>query len=115
MSSQVDRTNLKPPIQIQPTKKLPVIPTAPSAAIKLLPAAKQTSHIERIGVSATVAAEMIGVSERTIWNLATAGTIHYIRVGTRCIFSVRSLDQLVNGPKGTEIRLKNNERLTEKK
>ena len=110
-----ERANLKQPvqkpIQIQPTKKVPVIPKV-SLTSKPLPTA---NHIERIGVSATVAAQMIGVSERTIWNLATAGTIHYVRVGTRCIFSVRSLDQFINGSQEPETRSKNHEGQTGKK
>jgi len=114
----IDRTNLKQPVQktvqIRPTKKVPVIPKSPLTS-KVLPLPKQANHVERIGVSATIAAQMIGVSERTIWNLATAGTIHYVRVGTRCIFSVRSLDQFINGPKEPESRSKNNDGLTGEK
>jgi len=114
----IDRTNLKlpvqKPIQTQPTQKVSVIPKV-SLKSTPLPLAKQANPIERIGVSATVAAQMIGVSERTIWNLATAGTIHYVRVGTRCIFSVRSLEHFINGPQESATRLKNKDGQTGKK
>jgi hypothetical protein len=62
---------------------------------------ERTESIERIGVSVAVAAEMIGVCERTVWKLAKAGKIHSIRLGTRCIFSVQSLREFVDEKKAT--------------
>ena len=66
---------------------------------KTTPKNEQPENLERIGVSATMAAKMIAVSERTVWNLAKSGKIHSIRIGKRCIFSVQSLREFVDGIK----------------
>jgi len=66
------------------------------------PKSEQTEDVEHIGVSVAKAAEMIGVCERTIWKMAKAGAIRSIRIGTRCIFSVQSLRELVDGKKPAE-------------
>jgi len=62
---------------------------------KPTPAPKQ--DIERIGVSAEVASEMLGVGTRTMWNLAKEQKIRTVRIGTRVIFSVQSLRDFVDG------------------
>ena len=61
------------------------------------PAPEPKQDIERIGVSAEVAAEMIGVSTSTMWNLAKKQKIRTVRTGTRVIFSVQSLREFVDG------------------
>jgi hypothetical protein len=55
--------------------------------------------IERIGVNARIASEMIGVSVRTIWNLANQGKIRTKRIGKRVVFSVQSLRDFIDGTK----------------
>jgi len=57
-------------------------------------------NIERIGVSAETAAEMLAVSPRTMWNLAKEQKIRTVRIGTRVIFSVQSLREFVDGKTG---------------
>ena len=69
---------------------------------KTAPKSERTEDIDPIGVSAAKAAAMIGVCERTIWKLAKAGAIRSVRIGTRCIFSVQSLHELVNGKEPAE-------------
>jgi excisionase family DNA binding protein len=62
-----------------------------------IPPKPQDIPPERIGVSAKAAAEMLGVCERTIWNLAKANKIRSVRIGKRVIVSVQSLRELVDG------------------
>jgi hypothetical protein len=66
------------------------------------PKSERTEDVEHIGVSAAKAAAMIGVCERTIWKLAKAGAIRSVRIGTRCIFSVQSIREFVDGKAPTE-------------
>ena len=67
-----------------------------------MPKSERTENVEHIGVSAAKAAAMIGVCERTIWKLAKEGAIRSVRIGTRCIFSVQSLREFVDGKKTAE-------------
>jgi len=53
--------------------------------------------IEQLGVSAKVAAEMLGVCERTMRRLAKNGHVRSVRIGKRVIFSVQSLRELIDG------------------
>ena len=64
---------------------------------KTTPKNERPEGVEHVGVSAVKAAAMIGVCERTIWKLAKVGAIRSVRIGTRCIFSVQSLRELVDG------------------
>jgi hypothetical protein len=74
------------------------IPTGTKSAFHIPPkAAPPLANIERIGVSAEIAAEMIGVGVRTMWNLAKEQKIRTVRIGTRVIFSVQSLKEFVDG------------------
>jgi excisionase family DNA binding protein len=76
------------------------IPRSPDSIIRIPAKTEQpvqAEAIERIGVSVKIAAEMLGVSDRTVWNLAKKGKIHTVRIGTRVIFSVQSLRDFVNG------------------
>jgi hypothetical protein len=74
------------------------IPTGTDSIIRIpeKPEA-QPESIERIGVSAKIAAEMLGVSERTMWILEKEQKIHTRRIGRRVLFSVQSLRDFVNG------------------
>ena len=55
------------------------------------PAQPEKQNIERISVSAEVASEMLGVSVSTMWSLAKTQKIRTVRIGTRVLFSVQSL------------------------
>ena len=75
------------------------IPHSTPSAFRIpekLAQAEQKS-VERIGVSAEVAAEMLGVCPRTMWNLAKEQKIRTVRIGTRVIFSVQSLREFIDG------------------
>jgi predicted transcriptional regulator len=69
--------------------------------IRILPKTEtkneQTENLDCIGGSVAKAATRIGVSERTIWDLAKTGIIRTTRIGRRCIFSVQSLRDFVDG------------------
>ena len=73
--------------------------TRSNQRIQLLPDKKnnRTGDIERIGVSVNEAAEMIGLSVRSMWNLVKEGKIKHVKYGTRCIVSVKSLREFVDG------------------
>ena len=74
------------------------IPTSNTAAIRIPEKPVQPEQtIERIGVSAETAAEMIGVCVRTMWTLAKEQKIRTVRIGTRVIFSVQSLRDFIDG------------------
>ena len=75
------------------------IPTGTNSAFRISAKTAQPEQkdIERIGVSAEVAAEMIGVGVRTMWNLAKEQKIHTVRVGNRVVFSVQSLREFIDG------------------
>ena len=83
------------------------IPLGKTIPFQILPKPKNepTEQIERIGVSAKRAAEMIDVCERTIWNLAKEGKIRAIRIGKRVIISVQSLREFVDGATKTALDL----------
>jgi len=74
------------------------IPNNTTSATFQIPAKPDDQpNIEQLGVSAKVAAEMLGVCERTMWRLAKNGHVRSIRIGKRVIFSVQSLRELVDG------------------
>ena len=83
------------------------IPTGTKTAFRIpaKPTQPEKLDIERIGVSVEVASEMIGVGVRTMWNLAKDQKVHTVRVGTRVIFSVRSLREFVDGKPVTADKL----------
>ena len=62
-----------------------------------IPIQPEKQRIERLGVSVKTAAEMLAVSERTMWTLAKEKKIRTARIGTRVIFSVESLREFVDG------------------
>jgi len=69
--------------------------TIPSKAEK--PQQKSDGDGDRIGVSVKRAAEMLDLSERTVWTLMKTGKIRATRIGTRNIISVQSLRELIDG------------------
>ena len=73
------------------------IPTGTDTYIRIPPREEKRSIVERIGVSAEEAAEMIGVSTRTIWKMIKDGSVKTTRVGKRVIVSVQSLREFVDG------------------
>ena len=75
------------------------IPTGTKTAFRIpaKPAQPEKQDIERIGVSAEVASEMLGVGTRTMWNLAKEQKVRTIRIGTRVVFSVQSLREFIDG------------------
>ena len=75
------------------------IPTGTKTAFRIpaKPVQPEKQDIERIGVSAEIASEMIGVGVRTMWNLAKEQKIHTVRIGRRVLFSVQSLREFVDG------------------
>ncbi|MBS0195442.1 MAG: helix-turn-helix domain-containing protein [Planctomycetes bacterium] len=50
---------------------------------------------EPLLVNATVAAEMLSVSARTLWALTKAGDIPHIRIHRRVLYSVASLREWI--------------------
>ena len=56
-------------------------------------------EVERIGVSLERAAAMLGVSAPTVRVLIDGGSIRCARLGKRCIVSVQSLRDFVDGKK----------------
>ena len=71
--------------------------TIPGTDMRIAIPSKEEPEIERIGVSAAVAARMLGVSERTVWKLSKNGVVRTSKIGKRTIFSVQSLRELVDG------------------
>jgi len=65
---------------------------------------KMTSEIERIGVSVEVASIMLGLSVRSVWVLIKDGRIRHVKFGTRCIVSVQSIREFVDG-KETQLEI----------
>ena len=77
------------------------IPTGTNSVIRIPPKPEPVppEPIERIGVNARVAGEMLGgVCEATMWKLAKQGKVHAVRFGKRkLLFSVQSLRDFING------------------
>ena len=74
------------------------IPTGTKTAFRIPAKPVQVPQsIERIGVSAETAAEMLGVGTRTMWNLAKEQKVRTVRIGTRVVFSVQSLREFIDG------------------
>jgi hypothetical protein len=74
------------------------IPTGTDSIIRIPEKPEQLPEpIERIGVSVRIAAEMLGVSERTMWILEKQKKVRAVRLDRRVLFSVQSLRDFVNG------------------
>ena len=69
----------------------------PDTDLRITVPSKEEPEVERIGVSADVAAKMLGVSVSTVWKLAKNGAIRTSKIGRRTIFSVQALRVLIDG------------------
>ena len=58
---------------------------------------RATDDVERIGVSVNDAATMISLSVRSVWTLIKEGKIRHTKYGKRCIVSVQSLREFIDG------------------
>lgn len=63
---------------------------------------RKSLAVEPLLVPEEIAAEMLGVSARTVWKLGKAGAISTARIGRRKMFSVQSLKAYAT--KITEVR-----------
>jgi excisionase family DNA binding protein len=57
----------------------------------------EKGELERIGVSVEEAAVMLSLCTRSVWVLVKEGKIRHVKFGTRCIVSVQSLREYVDG------------------
>ena len=55
--------------------------------------APQSSEPDRLTVSRSEAARMLGISERLLWTLTNRKEVPHLRIGTRVLYPVRSLQQ----------------------
>jgi excisionase family DNA binding protein len=99
----------KPVVQMPPPKSMPVTFKIPATSQQSIPPKNQTNDIERIGVSVEQAAEMLSLSVRSIWVLVKDGRIRHVRFGTRCIISVQSLREYVDGKQKSTTPLEDND------
>ena len=65
------------------------------AKAKITP--EPVDEVEHIGTSVRLAAKMIDVSERHLWDLLKEERIRSVKSGTRTIVSVKSLREYVDG------------------
>jgi len=101
----------KPVVHIQPTKSMPVPYKVPATSQQSIPPKHRTDNLERIGVSVEQAAVMLSLSVRSVWVLIKDGRIRHVRFGTRCIVSVQSLREYVDGTPESTISLENHDGL----
>jgi excisionase family DNA binding protein len=66
-------------------------------------------ELERIGVSVEEAAVMLSLCTRSVWVLVKEGKIRHVKFGTRCIVSVQSLREYVDGKSKPVTRSDNDE------
>jgi len=79
----------------------------PAKNNQLKPKKQWPDKIERIGVSVEEAATMLSLCVRSVWVLVKEGKIRHVKFGTRCIISVQSLREYVDGKEESENRLEN--------
>jgi hypothetical protein len=103
----------KPVIQIPQTKSMPITYKVPVTNQQPVPAKKTENEIERIGVSVEQAAEMLSLSVRSVWVLVKDGRIRHVRFETRCIVSVQSIREFVDGKQESATFSENDELLSE--
>jgi len=82
----------------------------PAKHKQLRPKHTRTGDIERIGVSVEEAAVMLSLCVRSVWVLVKEGKIRHIKFGTRCIVSVQSLREFVDGKKEPVTRLQHSDK-----
>ena len=56
------------------------------------------NKIERLTVNVAEAAEMLGVSARTVFQMTKAGKLPHKRLGSRIVYSIEALRRFVNEP-----------------
>ncbi len=61
-------------------------------------ASSEPAKIERLTVNAQEAAEMLGVSARTVFQLTKAGKLPHKKIGARVVYSIEALRRFVNEP-----------------
>lgn len=59
-------------------------------------------RVECLTVTVAETAEMLGVCEKTIYNLVQAGTLQKVPIGRRTLFSKKAVLALVDGAVGVE-------------
>lgn len=65
--------------------------------ITISPKSETPKKVERLTVNAVEAAEMLGISERTLWQWKRDNRIPYIQRGRRVLYSIEALRRFVNG------------------
>jgi hypothetical protein len=95
--------------QFMPTVTIPTGSTSritiPAKNKHWKPNSKGRGDIERIGVSVEEAAIMLSLCVRSVWVLIKDGRLQHVKFGTRCIVSVRSLREFVDGKQESETPL----------
>ena len=56
----------------------------------------EPARVERLTVNTAEAAEMLGVSARTVFQMTKAGKLPHKRLGTRVVYSIEALKRFVN-------------------
>ena len=68
------------------------------------------NDIERIGVSVEEAAIMLSLCVRSVWVLIKDGRLRHVKFGTRCIVSVKSLREFVDGKQEPKTQLERSDK-----
>jgi len=79
--------------------------TIPAKNKQWKPKGKWAGDVERIGVSVEEAAIMLSLCVRSVWVLIKDGRIRHVKFGTRCIVSVKSLREFVDGKQEPKTQL----------
>ena len=83
--------------------------TIPAKNKQWKPNSRWKGDIERIGVSVEEAALMLSLCVRSVWVLIKDGRIRHVKFGTRCIVSVQSLREFVDGKRDSKTQLKHSD------
>lgn len=57
---------------------------------------KENGQVERLAVNATEAAQMLGISTRSLWARVAEGVIPTKKLGGRVLFPIDALRELMN-------------------
>ena len=58
---------------------------------------EESKPVERLAVNALQAAEMLGISERTLWKWTKEKKVPSVKIGRRVLYPVEGLRKLING------------------